>query len=1498
MFKPNSRFLRLSPLFVACIAAVSNVQAIPTPPAELNVELPPPSWKVNQDKTEITAQTDFAMSSLKNLRIAVNKYKKLMLDVDTKVGDVPLAIQYPEIKVALVPSIEAEDLFPEAFKNTYFIEVGKNREFQLDVGDRRVTLDSKTTGLVFLDQEAQAGFRMKEFRKGGEKSSFQEPTTALWDDVPSVTLEKGKLTKLNGKPEWLPDTFVLKDEANLVFDGEVLLNDAGTFYLANPDGEAKGATFTVNKKATLNFDTGNFVNVSSWVGSDFADLDFRGGLDINGAVKADNIVQLSIKDKTFQIVDFAGLRATNLATVSVKDHFSMKSYTAGKSYGIHTKNDAQVTLENADLTVVGSEVTGILAEDNSIVRLEGDKVRLSVEAKALSKKSPKVNGATGVEVRSNAAVYWDTGLQKDQVLDVLAHQGQAFGLRLQENGLFESAAHNFHLNAASMSDVATAIHLRGISELDLASYNRLNIEARSAYKTATGLEAIDSSTVRVFGQDVKVLARVDDDKSDKTSHAYGIKNSSIDEFDFGAENSMAIEALAGKGSAVGYVQTGTGVAILGTDPESVGSNKTFHVTAKGEQQALALAVHAGTLEVISDTMNLSATSKVSAIGIDLQSKEDQLPSDLFLRAKDKIHLTSFGGEAKAIAVQSSELTVETSSMMATAKGKEDAVALLIEGRKHGVANVRITATNELALSATGQNAFGLSKLHSGHTILTGDKLSIEAGDVGTAEGYGVVVTGGKLTLTGSSDGVIKAHAKHKAFGIRAKKGHLVYSGSNLTISSTAERRNLDNALGLEAVGLDVAEANVELTPGKLHVVSEVIGKKGLAIGVKVTDGGELTGIEALSKVEFIAKAKEADASALTAMSSKEMELKGDDNYLIALRNSTEEKSATINFSKAKITIGGEDTKLNRVFALSYDAKGTNFEGKFDEYESTKRGYAIVGKNQATLKFVGGKTEIIGDVLLEDRSKIEFSDTDGPNRLFGNVNLRNGSELDFSSQTKEPNFIGFQGNVTAGGTGSKATLQLTGDKQNPMFLSGAFNDRFIKRPDGSISKESGEINVVLKDATWLMTDRSVISALRSPKGGAVVDMTKAGIKGLFIGELEWVENSSTIFEMTLDPENRQKSSRLYIGKNTKNVLINVSDIESLDLSSLLYLPLHIGSVQNGQPLTLQKMPMDTEYYEFKFEKDTALKGQLPYDGIFSKEEYNDLFKEKPVEHWVLKAKRKKDLLYKMVKEQIDKAKADLAKAETEEAKQKAQEELDKAWKLLPWSEVRNSDLDELEKRANENAQSITDMFGQLKTDVFKSIAENTKTIEENSRTLAILDMKLDGAQKTMEKTQETSAKNTVRLVALSDRIESTGLIKRADEVSTQAKTLSEELLKQTALLKEQGEKISVHASALQALKAKSEARALVAGRLNDEATKTKKDLHEGLAMQAALSGLFKPYNVGRFNVSVAVGGYKSETALALGSGFRFNKRYAVTLGAASNVKHTRNVTANVGLEVTF
>ena len=87
-------------------------------------------------------------------------------------------------------------------------------------------------------------------------------------------------------------------------------------------------------------------------------------------------------------------------------------------------------------------------------------------------------------------------------------------------------------------------------------------------------------------------------------------------------------------------------------------------------------------------------------------------------------------------------------------------------------------------------------------------------------------------------------------------------------------------------------------------------------------------------------------------------------------------------------------------------------------------------------------------------------------------------------------------------------------------------------------------------------------------------------------------------------------------------------------------------------------------------------------------------------------------------------------------------------------------------------------------------------------------------------------------------------------------------------------------------------------VNSRIDKLDDKMKKGFASQAALNGLFQPYNVGKFNVSAAIGGYDSEQAMALGAGYRFNENFAIKAGIASDLGGFDHVTYNVGANFEF
>lgn len=78
----------------------------------------------------------------------------------------------------------------------------------------------------------------------------------------------------------------------------------------------------------------------------------------------------------------------------------------------------------------------------------------------------------------------------------------------------------------------------------------------------------------------------------------------------------------------------------------------------------------------------------------------------------------------------------------------------------------------------------------------------------------------------------------------------------------------------------------------------------------------------------------------------------------------------------------------------------------------------------------------------------------------------------------------------------------------------------------------------------------------------------------------------------------------------------------------------------------------------------------------------------------------------------------------------------------------------------------------------------------------------------------------------------------------------------------------------------------------------KSMKSGLAANAALGALFQPYNVGKVNITAAMGGYKTATALAVGAGYRANEHFAVKAGVAAALQSKGAFTYHLGVNYEF
>lgn len=74
------------------------------------------------------------------------------------------------------------------------------------------------------------------------------------------------------------------------------------------------------------------------------------------------------------------------------------------------------------------------------------------------------------------------------------------------------------------------------------------------------------------------------------------------------------------------------------------------------------------------------------------------------------------------------------------------------------------------------------------------------------------------------------------------------------------------------------------------------------------------------------------------------------------------------------------------------------------------------------------------------------------------------------------------------------------------------------------------------------------------------------------------------------------------------------------------------------------------------------------------------------------------------------------------------------------------------------------------------------------------------------------------------------------------------------------------------------------------------MKRGFATQSALSGLFQPYSVGKINLTAALGGYETTTAIAIGTGYRFDEKVAAKAALSTNVGGFDEISYNVGINI--
>lgn len=192
------------------------------------------------------------------------------------------------------------------------------------------------------------------------------------------------------------------------------------------------------------------------------------------------------------------------------------------------------------------------------------------------------------------------------------------------------------------------------------------------------------------------------------------------------------------------------------------------------------------------------------------------------------------------------------------------------------------------------------------------------------------------------------------------------------------------------------------------------------------------------------------------------------------------------------------------------------------------------------------------------------------------------------------------------------------------------------------------------------------------------------------------------------------------------------------------------------------------------------------------------------------------------------------------------------------------------QADKNKNHIQDLAKaqlagvEVMDELNKNVEENKADITKNKATLAQHTKKIDDNQRAIE-------------AKLGGKVDAQKLVDLETKVDDGLKTVQENYSQLNTQVQSVDNKIGMVDTRVNALDDKVE---------------------NSMAAQAALNGLFQPYNVGKVSVSAAVGAYGSKSAIAVGAGYRVNPHLAFKGGAAINTSGSRKGSYNLGINYEF
>ena len=279
-----------------------------------------------------------------------------------------------------------------------------------------------------------------------------------------------------------------------------------------------------------------------------------------------------------------------------------------------------------------------------------------------------------------------------------------------------------------------------------------------------------------------------------------------------------------------------------------------------------------------------------------------------------------------------------------------------------------------------------------------------------------------------------------------------------------------------------------------------------------------------------------------------------------------------------------------------------------------------------------------------------------------------------------------------------------------------------------------------------------------------------------------------------------------------------------------------------------------------------------------------------------------------KTRIDQNKSDIA-----ENKEDIQNNINNIHELAQQQDQHSSDIKTLAKASSAN----TDNIAKNKADAdasFKTLTKNQNALIEKDKAQDALIAKNKADADT---NFETLTKNQNALIE-KDKAQDTLIAKNKADADAKFTGVQTDIANNKTTLAQHAKKINDNQQAIEAkLGGKADAQALNSlndkvngfdGRISALDTKVNafdgritaldSKVENGMAAQAALSGLFQPYSVGKFNATAALGGYGSKSAVAIGAGYRVNPNLAIKAGAAINTSGDKKGSYNIGVNYEF